>query len=92
MVPIVPIVIPTTPTTGPSSSQSLIPTMAGKYEPLVLPGWLNAMPRDYQSKIMTFDNTGSHTTQQHVYIMNDSLYLEEVDEADVKMRFFAQSL
>lgn len=50
------------------------------------------MPTDYPSKIMTFDNTGAYTAQQHVDRMNDVFDLQEVDEADVKMRLFAQSL
>ena len=49
--------------------------MASSYAPLVLPGHLNAMPGDYQPKIMTFDNTGSHTAQRHVDRMNDVFYL-----------------
>jgi len=47
------------------------------------------MPIDYPSKIVTFDNTGAYTAQQHVDRMNDVFDLEEVDEADVKMRLFA---
>lgn len=44
IIPTIPIVITTTPATGPSSSQSFRPVMAGRYEPLVLPGNLNFMP------------------------------------------------
>ena len=50
------------------------------------------MPLDYQSKILTFDKTGSHTAQQHVDRMNDVFDLQEVDEVDVKMILFAQNL
>lgn len=50
------------------------------------------MPGDYQSKIVSFDNTGSHTSQQHVDRMNDVFDLQEVDEVDVKMRLCAQRL
>lgn len=92
VVPTIPIVITTTPSMGPSSSQSIRPAMAARYAPLVLPDQLNAMPIDYQYKILTFDNIGSHTSQQHVDIMNDVFDLHEVVEADVKMRLFAQSL
>ena len=41
---------------------------------------------------MTFDNTSAYSTQQHVDILNDVFNFQEVDEADVKMRLFAQSL
>ena len=41
---------------------------------------------------MTFDNTGAYATQQHVNRMNDVFDVQEVDEADVKMRLFAQIL
>jgi len=91
-VPTIPIVIKTIPTLGPSSSKSSRTVMAGRYAPLALPGQLNAMPRDYQSKIVTFDNTGAYTAQQHVDRMNDVFDLQEVDEVDVKMRLFTQSL
>jgi len=66
--------------------------MVGRYAPLVFPGKLNAMPTDYPSKIVTFDNIGANTAQQHVDKMNDVFDLQEVDEADVKMRLFAESL
>lgn len=86
------VVIKTAPPLGPSSSQSTKTVMAGRYAPLVLPSQLNAMPADYPSKIVTFDNTSANTAQHHVDRMNDFFDLQEVDEADVKMRLFAQSL
>lgn len=66
--------------------------MASRYAPLVLPGKLNAILVDYRSKILAFDNIGSHTAQQHVDRMNDVFYFQKEDEADVKMRLFSQSL
>ena len=41
---------------------------------------------------MTFDNTSAYTSHQHVDRMNDVLNHQEVDEVNVKMRFFSQSL
>lgn len=92
IIPIIPIVIKTTPTLDLSSSQSSRTVMAGRYAPLVLLGQLNAISGDYQSKIVTFDNTGAYTSQRHVDRMNDVFDLQELDEANVKMRLFAQSL
>lgn len=60
--------------------------MAARYAPLVLLGQRNATPTNYPSKIITLDNTSSHTAQQHVDRMNDFFDVQEVDEADVKMR------
>jgi len=41
---------------------SPLPTaMANRYAPLVLLANLGAMPQDYQSKITTFDGTGTYT-------------------------------
>jgi hypothetical protein len=50
------------------------------------------MPQDYQTRIPKFDGTGSLNAQHHVDKMNDFFDLQEVDEADVQMRLFAQSL
>lgn len=66
--------------------------MEGRYATLVLPGHLNAMPKDYPSKIVTSDNICAYTSEQHIDRMNDVFDLKEVDEVDVKMRLFAQSL
>jgi len=66
--------------------------MACRYAPFVLLGHLNAIPGDYQSKIVTFDNTSSHTAQQRVDRMNYVFDFQEVDEVDVKMKLFAQIL
>jgi hypothetical protein len=66
--------------------------MAARYAPLVLAAPLHAMPQDYQTRLPQFDATGPLNTQQHVDKMNDYFDLQEVDEADVQMRLFAQSL
>jgi hypothetical protein len=68
------------------------PIMAARYAPLVLVAPLHAMPQDYQTRLPQFDATGPLNAQQHVDKMNDYFDLHEVDEADVQMRLFAQSL
>jgi len=50
------------------------------------------MPQNYGQCIPQFDGTGPITAQQHLDKMNDFNGLEEVDDDDVKMRLFAQSL
>jgi hypothetical protein len=66
--------------------------MAARYAPLVLAAPLHAMPQDYQTRLPQFDAKGTLSAQQHVDKMNDYLDLQEVDEVDVQMRLFAQSL
>jgi L-rhamnose mutarotase len=66
--------------------------MAARYAPLVLAAPLHAMPQDYQTILPQFDATGPLNTQQDVDKMNDYFDLQEVDEVDVKMQLFAQSL
>lgn len=66
--------------------------MADIYETLALQTPLHAMPQDYQSKILKFDGTGQYTAQQHVNKMTNYFELHEVDEADVQMILFAQTL
>jgi hypothetical protein len=58
----------------------------------VLAAPLHAMPQDYQTRLPQFDAKGTLSAQQHVDKMNDYLDLQEVDEVDVQMRLFAQSL
>jgi hypothetical protein len=76
--------------------QSVIPPpphiMASQYAPLVLDAPLHDIPQDYQTRLPQFDATGHLSAQQHVDKMNDYYDLHEVDEADVQMRLFAQSL
>ena len=62
--------------------------MAARYAPLVLPVQIHDMPQDYQSKIPQFDAT----TQQHISKMTEFFELHEIDESDVQMRLFAQTL
>jgi hypothetical protein len=58
----------------------------------VLAAPLHAMPQDYQTRLPQFDGTWPLSTKQHVDKMNDYFDLQEVDEDDVQMRLFAQSL
>jgi hypothetical protein len=84
------------PVTSPPIIQVVVPPpppiMAARYAPLVLATPLHAMPQDYQTRLPQFDGTGPLNAQQHVDKMNDYFDLQEVDEADVQMRLFAQSL
>jgi hypothetical protein len=66
--------------------------MAARYAPLVLVVPLHAMPQDYQTRLPQFNGIGPLNAQQHVDKMNDYFDLHEVDEADVQMRLFSQSL
>jgi hypothetical protein len=66
--------------------------MVARYAPLVLVSPLHDMPQDYQTRLPQFDSSGPLNAQQHVDKMNDYFDLQEVDEADVQMRLFAQSL
>ena len=66
--------------------------MAATYSPLVFVAPLQNMPQDYQTRIPQFDGTGSLNAQQHVDKMNDFFDFQELDEADVQMRLFSQSL
>ena len=66
--------------------------MANIYCPLALPTSLNPMPDSYNQRIKQFGEDGDLTAQQHVDWFQDFVDLEEVDEDDVKMRLFAQSL
>jgi hypothetical protein len=72
--------------------QTHSPAMAARYAPLVLVAPLHAMPQDYQTRLPQYDSTSSINAQQHVDKMNDYFDLQEVDETDVQMRLFAQSL
>ena len=68
------------------------PIMAARYAPLVLVAPLHAMPQDYQTRLPQFNGIGPLSAQQHIDKMNDYFDLQEVDEADVQMRLFAQIL
>jgi hypothetical protein len=68
------------------------PIMAARYAPLVLVAPLHAMPQDYQMRLPQFNARGPLSAQQHVDKMNDYYDLHEVDEAEIQMRLFAQSL
>jgi len=66
--------------------------MANRYAPLQLLGNPGAMPQDYQSKIKYFDGTNSYTTQQHTKKIQDHFENYEIDDDDVRMKIFVQSL
>jgi hypothetical protein len=66
--------------------------MASIYAPLVLVAPLHNMPQYYQTRLPQFDSSGPLNAQQHVEKMNDYFDLQEVEEVDVQMRLFAQSL
>jgi hypothetical protein len=68
------------------------PIMVARYAPLVLVIPLHDMPQVYQMTLPKFDGTGPLNAQQHVDKMNDYFDLQEVDEVDVQMRLFVQSL
>jgi hypothetical protein len=87
---------PSSSVTTPPATQAVLPPpppiMAAHYAPLVLDTPLHAMPQDYQTRLPQFDVTRPLNAQQHVDKMNDYLDLQEVDEVDVQMRLFTQSL
>lgn len=66
--------------------------MANCYAPLQLPINLGAMPQDYQGKITYFDGTGSYIAQKHTKKMMDYFENYEIDDDDVRMKIFVQSL
>jgi hypothetical protein len=66
--------------------------MAARYAPLVLAAHLHVIPQDYQMRLPQFDGTGPLNAQQHIDKINDYFDLHEIDEANVQMRLFAQSL
>lgn len=63
-----------------------------RYAPLVLPANPGAMPQDYQGKITYFDGTSTYTAQQHTKRMQDYFENYEIDDEDVRMKIFVQSL
>jgi hypothetical protein len=66
--------------------------MATRYAPFVLVSPLHAMPQDYQTRLPQYDSTRPLNAQQHIDKMNDYFDLQEIDETNVQMRLFAQSL
>lgn len=57
-----------------------------------MPALQGAMPQDYQSKIATFDGTGTYTALQHTRKMTNYFEIYEIDVVDVQMRICVQSL
>lgn len=66
--------------------------MANQYAPMQLPANLGPMPRDYQRKITYFDGADTYTAQQHTKKMIDYVENYEIDDDDVRMKVFVQSL
>ena len=85
-----PIVVPSR--QAPTSTSQSTSAMANRYAPLVLLANLNAMPVDYSTKIKQFGDDESYTARKHVQWFKDFCDLVEVDDDDVNMRLFAQSL
>ena len=78
--------------TSKGTNQQTTIVMAKRCGPLALPVDLNPMPNNYNQRIKQFGAEGDFIAQQHVDWFQDFVDLEEVDEEDVKMRLFAQSL
>jgi len=57
-----------------------------------LPANPGAMPQDYQRKITYFDGAGTYTAQQHTKKIMDYFENYEIDDNDVRMKIFVQSL
>ena len=66
--------------------------MEARFYPLALPVVLHDLPKNYAQIISLYDGEGKFTARQHVDRFDDFIDLEEVDDDDVKMRLFAQSL
>ena len=66
--------------------------MVARFYPLALPAILHDLPQNYAQRISLYDGEGNFTVRQQVDRFHDFIDLEEVDDDDVKMRLFAQSL
>jgi hypothetical protein len=80
------------PTTRVPANQPPALIMAIRYGPLILVSPLHNMPHEYQTRIHQSDGSGSLNSQKHVDKMNDLFDLQELYEAYVQMRLFAQIL
>jgi hypothetical protein len=67
-------------------------SMATRFPPLVLPAQFYDLPQNYNQKIKSYDVEENVSAQIHLGWFNDFVDLEEVDDEDVKVRLFAQSL
>ena len=65
---------------------------AAIFSPLALPLVLHKLPMNYAQRIALYHGEGNVLARYHVDKFNDFINLEEVDDEDVKMRLFAQSL
>ena len=67
--------------------------VAARYAPLVLPTPLNAMPvRDYQDFMPKFIGAEGVTTEEHLEAFYSYVDNLDINEEDVWMRVFVQSL
>jgi hypothetical protein len=66
--------------------------MEARFSPLVLPSQLHDLPQNYNQRIKSYDAEENVSAQKHLDWFNDFVDLEEVDDEDVKVRLFAQSL
>ena len=62
------------------------------FSPLALPLVLHDLPLNYTQRIALYDGEGNVSARYHVGKFDDFIDLEEVDDEDVKMSIFAQSL
>ena len=65
---------------------------AARFSLLSLPLVLHDLPMNYSQRITLYDREGNVLARYPVDTFDDFIDLEEVDDEDVKMRLFAQSL
>jgi predicted component of type VI protein secretion system len=66
--------------------------MEARFSPLVLPSQLHDLPQNHNQRIKSFDAEENVSDHKHLDWFNDFDELEEVDDEDVKVRLFAQSI
>ena len=65
---------------------------ATRFSPLALPLVLHDLPLKYAQIIALYDGEGNFWARYHVGKFDDFIELEEVDDEDIKMQLFTQSL
>ena len=65
---------------------------AARFTPLDLPLVLHDLPMNYAQRIELYDREGNVSARYHVDKFDDFIDLEKVEDEDVKMQLFAQSL
>jgi len=66
--------------------------MATIFSPLFVPTQFHDLPQTYNQIIKSYDAEDNVLAQKHLDCFNDFNDLEEVDDEDVKVRLFSQSL